>query len=1023
MKPAARRLPTLLLAIVPGLVWSPLSLAERWFQLADTVLQNYGTDQGLPNRTVQAISEDAQGFLWVGTQGGLARWDGYRFRHYRSDPDDATSLPDSVITRLQRDARGRLWIGTSGAGLALYQPARDQFRIWGEGSGLSDVYVRALADDGQGGLWIGTQGGLDHLDPDSGRIRHTPLPELAGAIDRDKAAVLALLRDRRGRLWAGVYGGLLRRDETSGQFSAVPLELPPGKPYRDVFALSEDAAGRLWIGTDQGVWVLEPGASVARAVAGAGTDWINTLMPVGEHEIWMSSEGQGIIVIDPDSGQVRRIRKNPSRPSSLPSDSTRSLYRDRSGLVWIGSSEGLSRYSGHLASISSLFGGHEPGQGLSAQDALSVETAADGRLWVGLLPGGVDILDPAGQPVATLRPDPARPETALPRDQVLSLSRAPDGTMYLGTNNGLYQAGADGQRLRRVTVNPERPEQSALAVLAGTDALWVGSYGTGLWRLDPHSHAVTAHYDQTLSDQRVVAMLPALDGGLWIATLKGLNHLDAAGQKVEQILPDKADPQSLAAAFVDTLLSDRQGRLWVGTLGGGLHLLEGRDSQGRPRFRRFGIAQGLPSLNIEKLLPDREGRIWASADGGLVVIDPQTLAVRTLQRAEGVAFPGYWVGSGTVSGEGELVFGGAGGLSVVRPERLRNWDHRPPVVITDLRVGGRVLPSPRFNLPEAVEPLAITPEANSLAVEFAALDYSAPERNRYAYRLEGYDADWIETDWTRRLAAYTNLPPGDYRLQLRGSNRDGVWSEAELGLPIRVLPAWHQTYWFRLLVAAALLLLMLAIVQSRTAWLRRRERQLEVQVAERTTELQQANEELTEAHRQLEHIAYIDALTHLPNRRLFHEDLLKAMSQAKRRGEQFALLLLDLDRFKQINDTLGHDAGDALLIEAAARFKAAIRESDSLARIGGDEFAMLLSPSYTREGVETVCRRVIESFEDAIAFQDKTLKTSPSIGVALYPVHGDSEAALFKSADLALYAAKRAGRNTWRWHGKDRESV
>ncbi|HTD28095.1 MAG TPA: ATP-binding protein, partial [Xanthomonadaceae bacterium] len=265
----------------------------------------------------------------------------------------------------------------------------------------------------------------------------------------------------------------------------------------------------------------------------------------------------------------------------------------------------------------------------------------------------------------------------------------------------------------------------------------------------------------------------------------------------------------------------------------------GRDGAGKPQFRRIGTAEGLPNADVAGLLNDHRGKIWASTDEGLAVIDPRTFAIRSLHRAEGVAIASYWGGSYAATPEGELLFGGLGGLTLVRPELFKEWSYRPPVVITDISSGGKPATAGPFNSGSSTEPLSIAREANSLAVEFSAFDFTDPLRNRYAYRLDGYDKDWNDTAPSRRLAAYTNLPPGTYTLRLRGSNRDGVWTEKTLDLPIKVSPAWYQTLWFRLLLAVAGVAAVAALVQSRTAYLRRRHRELERQVEVRTTEVRQ----------------------------------------------------------------------------------------------------------------------------------------------------------------------------------------
>jgi diguanylate cyclase (GGDEF)-like protein len=512
-----------------------------------------------------------------------------------------------------------------------------------------------------------------------------------------------------------------------------------------------------------------------------------------------------------------------------------------------------------------------------------------------------------------------------------------------------------------------------------------------------------------LTDQRVTVIDRGPQGSLWIGTKNGLNRLDLASHAVQRIFPDPPQPTALAAGYIATLLTDRRGRLWVGTLGGGISVLDGQERDGSPHFLRLGARQGLASENVNKLLEDARGRMWASTDDGLAVIDPTSFAIRNLRRAEGVPIANYWAGAGAATAEGDLLFGGVGGLVIVRPERLTLWSYHPPIVVTDVRIGGKRVPASNLNGDQVDISLTLTPGANSIAVEFAALDYSAPERNRYAYRLDGFDSDWIETEPSRRVAAYTNLLPGDYALRLRGSNRDGVWTDKVLAVPVRVLPAWYQTIAFRILAGIVFFALIAAVVQARTLYLRRARRELERQVIERTAELR-------ESQRQLQQIAYCDTLTALPNRRMFMEEFRELLVLAGLQSGRFALLLIDLDRLKLINDTLGHDVGDALLIEAAIRLQAAVRKSDCVARLGGDEYAVLLTQNPAAADIEAVCKRIVDSFALEVVVNGTGVKTSPSIGVATYPDHGSTQDRLYKSADLALYEAKRMGGNRWCWY-------
>jgi len=1011
----------------------------RWTGLSDPLFKHHFETGGVGGVGAKAFAQDGSGFLWVGTQGGLARWDGYHFRNYTADAQTSGSLPDSYILALHVDERGRLWAGTSAGGLARYDSDRDRFVVYRAGpSELSDASVAAIIGDGAGGLWVGTGKGLDHLDAGGAVQRAAVAANGSRAADGlPEGGVLALLRDRGGALWAGTRHGLFRREPGAASFSAVPLKTREGAAP-PVLVLFLDSAGRIWVGTrGQGAFVIESSAGDPRPVRESGpasalqTDTVFAIIEALPGQVWVGTDSGGIVVVDPDSGVTWRIRHHPDTPTSLADDDVQVMFRDKSGLVWVATSSATSQHDPQQRAVVALFGATGRANGISHPNVPFLLEAPDGRIWLGLGDGGIDIVDPHLGRVQQLRPDATRPTSALPKGRVLAMASGAGGEVYIGTQQGLYRSDAEGRRVERVNVPQRAPSAAVWALCLDAGVLWLGGLD-GLWALDlraernaaaprsPAEPALLRHETAArLGESRVTAIIRGLGASLWVGTRAGVVHLDTASGALERLPTDPVDPTLLPGGYVSSMLIDAQGRLWVSTFGRGVQLLERRDADGRLRFRRFGPGDGLPNAGVNKLLEDARGNIWASTDDGLAVIDGGSFGIRALQRPQGVGIQSFWTNAGAVTDAGELLFGGQGGLAVVWPERLTNWDYHPPLVVTDARVGDQPLSAGRFNPGSqgAAVPLEISPGQRGLWVEFSALDYSAPERNRYAYRLQGFDADWIATEPTRRLASYTNLPPGDYTLELRGSNRDGVWSPP-LRMPIRMLPAWYQTQLFRAVAALFALALVGGLVQVRTVYLRRRQRELQILVAERTAELEERSRELHESQRQLEQIAYADPLTGLPNRRLFNDDLRHRVALAVRDGGPFTLLLIDLDGFKAINDALGHDAGDALLVETAARLTHAVREADRVARMGGDEFAVLLTQTSEHEAVEIICRRILGSLAEPLLYKGSALRVSASIGAALCPSQGDAPDALYKAADVALYEAKRGGRNTWRWSGQ-----
>ena len=1013
----------------------------RWAGRAEPGFLHLTSEQGLPSEIASAVAQDGQGYLWIGTASGLARWDGYQFRNFKYESGAPGSLPDNLVQVLHADKAGRLWVGTSGAGLARYEPATQRFVALGAGpQGLAHVSVRALADDGEGGLWVGTDGGLDHVDaaaPASATPRVTRVrlgDEVTGGPAGER--VVALLRDRRGRLWAGTPRGLFRRDAGSERFVAVPLPPVPGlgdrRAPRQPESLVEDSGGRIWVGTNRtGTFVVDPDSGsarpvletrVPRGVAPLSAMRVMAMAEAVPGEMWIGTLGQGIVVVDIASGRTNRIRHRSDMAASLIDNAVRGLYRDRSGLLWVATHGGVSRVDARTSSVLTIAGPRGSLQARTEYSALF--THADGRVWLGTHGDGVEILDPLGGPPRTLRPDALRPDAALPPDVVVSMAQDDDGSVFVATYRGLFKVSRDATRVRRMSWAGRTPGGGVGPLLRDGRTLWVAGLNDGLWQLDLDSgraRAAVSEPARTLTDSRITALARGPGGEIWIGTRNGLNRYDPVRGEVHRIVAGQ-----LAAGYVSALLLDRAQRLWVGTYGGGVHLLAGAADSPAPRWRRVGNAEGLPDENVNSMAEDGDGRLWVSTENGLGVLDTGSWQARALRRAEGVVFLSYWTNAVTRTAAGELLFGASGGLTLVRPQVLPSWDYRPPVVATDVRVGDRPV-----TLPADGGVLEVPSDSNRIAVEYAALDYSSPERNRYEHRLEGYDADWVRSDPQRRLAAYANLPPGDYRLLLRGSNREGRFGEAPLALALRVLPAWHQTLAFRVTAGVVVALALFAVMQLRTRTLRARRQELQRLVEERTAELQAVSAALEEKSRVLERASIIDPLTGLHNRRFLSEHIEISLAASQRRAEDATrrpgpaastdtlFFLIDVDHFKRINDTQGHAAGDTVLVQLALRLQAAMRESDFVVRWGGEEF-LAVARDTDRDRADELAERIRASVADQPFRLDdgQHLHVTCSVGHAAWPflrAHPQTVdwLGVVSLADLGLLTAKRMGRNAW----------
>ncbi|TWB45117.1 ligand-binding sensor domain-containing diguanylate cyclase [Nitrospirillum pindoramense] len=990
-----------------------------WDRLRATVFTNVGREAGLPHPIAMALAQDSDGFIWVGTQGGLSRYDGYRFRTFFHRDDVDGSLPGNVITALVPATAGRLWVSTATGDVARYDPTSGKFQTFPEPQGqAARGGVLSMISDAGDGVWVGTNAGLEHIGPDGAVTREAHRDGDATSAPADR--IRSLLRTQDGSLWVSTVTGLLRRAPGAQGFTPVPLLDTQGRPVADeVMAMTQDSAGRVWFATVRSglgqVLPAEtdpPGANgwgVAHLVPEAspqalGGPLVFCLTEGRPGEIWVGRLAGGITIIDAATGALRTVRHNPLTPSSIADDSVRALLRDRKGVLWAATNLGVSRTDLHADAIDTLLPdpgvGGGTGRGLPDDNVLGIATTPDGRAWMGFKDHGAALLDSAAGTITPL-PNVA----SLPPGGVLSITGAPDGSVWLGAGAGRalfrhdpHSGALDQRAFPGAAIGP------VIYGLAKGDTLW---FAAGpLVRYTPATGETTVYRHSadpaSLVDDSVNVMLDDGAGGLWVGTRHGLDRLDQATGAFSHYTHDPADRQSLPADLVTTLLRDGEGRLWAGTLGGGIGILEQAAGPGHPHgvFRRLSVGDGLPNDNIGTLLLDGGGRVWASTADGLAVIDPRTWTARPLGRADGVALPAYWIHSGAVLPDGSLIFGGGGGATVVHPDRFKPRTMPPPLAVTAIRIAGQAVPTGTATAPA---PIRLGHHDRSLEVAFAALNYAAPEEMRYAYKLTGFDKDWTETDATQRVASYTNLPPGRYSLLIKAGTSAGDWS-TPLKLSIKVQPAWWQTLWARLAAAALALGGVVALVQFRTAYLRRRRAMLEEQVARQTRDLLSANERLKD-------LASRDPLTGIHNRRHFMELAEAALARARPMPKPTALLMMDIDHFKQVNDTLGHSAGDEVLLAVVGRIRTLLRKTDVFARLGGEELALLLpdADESTALAVADRVRRAVGGTPYGVD-DETSIAVTISIGVAaaLPPV---TLKQLLDRADHGLYAAKRAGRD------------
>jgi signal transduction histidine kinase/ligand-binding sensor domain-containing protein len=837
-----------------AVVLAALAQTAIAFEQADPYFESVGSTESIPDNNVSALAQDPAGFLWIGTPDGLIRYDGYRFRHYDNDPEDLDSLGGDFVRSLLTARDGRLWVGTNADGAYVLDPDSgeiERFRARaGDSGGLSNNSVRALAQDADGGIWIGTREGLDHWDARTGRLRQHR-GRLGSGSSQDEQ-IFALLVDASGDLWIGSWNGLSVRRRSTGEFERVALTTDDGRSLtgEQVQSLLQLDGGQLIVGTARsGSYAIDPAQRTLRRIPGAADPAAGAIQPAvlsllqpQPGLLWIAAFG-GIDVLDAnDFRLLRKIRPDPANSSSLAHDQIRALLRDRSGQVWIGGyGGGLQRHDPANDAIRILRHSPSRADALSFPSVSSVLELTDGRIWIGTRGNGVDVWDRQRGVVRGFRPDSGNPQ-ALASGVVSSLAQAHDGTLWVGTVDGLHRFDPGTGGFTRFGIDDGLPDAYIRRLLVGRDdQLWIGT-DAGLARRAAGARIeVIRAADDSAVRGDVNALVQTANGRLWVGSSMGLLTVDPATAVLRPMQMRSADDSSSIQAGVVGLLLDRAGQLWADTPNG-LHRVHQIDDE-TVTFESISARLGDVGVPFgANLLEDREGRIWSQR----FVYDPRSDSLYELGRADGADLGTPWFRAGIATRDGLMLFGGSKGLMVVDPARFRRWQFEPPLVLTELKVGGVPMP-----LDGAEQGFAVSPEQRSFTAEFAALDFTAPQRNRYQYRLDGFDRDWIDTDASRRVVSYNSLSPGRYVLRVRGSGRTGVFSAQELAVPVTVLAAFWQSWWFILLMLTLSALGLIGGVRLHNLRIRRRAEALEHLVARRTAELTHAKESAELALQQL----------------------------------------------------------------------------------------------------------------------------------------------------------------------------
>ncbi len=888
----------------------------------------YTMDDGMSQNTVNCILQDSRGFMWFGTQGGLNRFDGYTFRVFRHHPDDTLSLSRNWIWCLYEDSRGDLWVGTFGGGLNRFDHTTENFRAYrhtpaDSANSLLDDGIWFITEDSDGVLWVGSNTGLNRFDTQSGAIQHFTFRP-------GSSNCFAGVRAPDNVLWFTTPAYLYRCDLQTQQFTEFPIFAEtPGRPSTVRSPIAIDDAGDIWLGTGSGLQFLdiEGGEIRSRKRYHTGnsnlvTNRFFSLFIDSRNTLWAGSDS-GLFVLNlnefhqlPKKDTVRFAshRHSPFIPTSIINNTVTSLGESRGGEIWVGTAFGLNRFDRNNQKFEQY--PYNPGINNSLSSPIVQDIIEDsrGKVWISTR-SGLNCYDPKTGQYRHYRANAQHSTTALRSNYIFSLledSLRPGG-IWVGTiRGGLHWLNWQSGTVEQYTYD-SNAENGTLSgniytIYADRDNhIWVGT-SDGVSRYlrteNRFDRLADETFSQKLPHRNVYGILQDRYGDYWFATAGGLWHYSPKTGEGTVYRNHPDDVSSISHDFIICLYeSPRSGELWIGSNGGLSRVVRSESDPRQISFKTIRKADGLPDDIVYGIMEDNRGHLWVSAQNGLARVNVSGAHpdITIYSKSDGLLSNELNMNAWHHGRSGKFYVGGMNGFNAFYPENIRLNRFLPPVVFTDFTVLNEPVPvrpptanpqDNRFTIPAVInelDALSLSWRQNVFSIGFAALNFTQPQENRYTYKMEGFDANWIAAG-TRRYATYTNLDPGEYVFRVKASNNDGLWNEVGRSLRISIAPPPWRTWWAYLFYAAALISGIYGIMLFR---IREHRRKIEAQA-----NIEQAKAEERERVRKKNTADFHDEVGHLVTKITLFVEL------ARRQTPQISPLRRHLDKIEEYAKSL-----------------------------------------------------------------------------------------------------------------------
>jgi len=853
---------------------------ESAAQKFDVKFNHISIGQGLSQSIVQSIYQDKMGFLWFGTQDGLNRYDGYKFKIFRPELGNPNSIPNNIIGATVEDQFENLWIGTLGGGLCKYDKRHGIFTnysfIAGSNSSLPSNQVQTILFDSKGRFWLGTTGGLCLMDTAKGTFHvFTTNPSALGSMPN--LTINNIFEDSEHKIWISTNGmGVAVYNELKKEFEYFRFNPLDSESLTNDFVgniVESDDNKYIWIGTANGLNLLNKKTKKIKRFYQSinnpdslSDSNLTYLYKDLEGEIWIGTNSGGLnrIVETKINGQLsdfkfQKFQLDMSDNKGIDGNTIWCIFEDRTGVLWVSTNIGLNKIDKKQKKFHHVAPKANSNKALSDATVFCFEEDKDGNLYVGTQLGGLNILKSGETDFIHLQNNPNDPNSLPPGSiRAIHVDKYNDIWVgFAGIVSKLTPNGKKGYKIKNYFNNPNIPGSVPGARISqiiedSEGVLWFATFGAGLVSFNREqerfsSFRVNRNEPGSLLVNGIRAIIEDKDRNLLLATQGGgvsvLRKENRQNLFFENYTHIENDSSSINVNIVFSVFEDSKGRVWVGTYGGGLALFNLKTG----KFKSYTTKNGLPNDVIYGIEEDAGGNLWLSTNVGLAKFNPETEAIQKFDVNDGLQSNEFNAGSYYKSKNGRIYFGGVNGYTSFFPDEIKSNPFSPQVVITDFQIFNKsVVPGKNSVLKKEIayeNDITLNYSDYTFSIEFAGLQYVTTDKNQYAIKLENFDSDWL-TIGSRRYVTYVNIPPGEYIFKVKAANSDGVWNENYTSLKITITPPFWKTKWFIALEIIFLISAIFLFIHFRTKKLLYDKHVLEAKVKERTIEILSKNEEL-----------------------------------------------------------------------------------------------------------------------------------------------------------------------------------